>query len=149
MSALLAIADVVPPRRLFCTGGLAAAAVNMCLLIPSLPFGAACFLRLATGVAMSFVYPPGMKAAATWFKRDRGLALGAMVGALCVGSALPNLIIDVPWQVIIIATSSAACLGALAVLYSKTHRTRSLLVPLAPKPPCTSRLPRAHVLDPH
>ena len=90
-SAFLAIADVVPPRRLFCCGGLAAAASNALLLIPDLSFGAACVLRFLTGAAMAFVYPPGMKAAATWFKRGRGLGLGAMVGALCVGSALPNV----------------------------------------------------------
>ena len=29
----------------------------------------------------------------------RGLGLGAMVGALCIGSALPHVIVGVPWQV--------------------------------------------------
>ena len=73
-------------------------------------------LRGLTGVAMSFIYPPGMKAAATWFKRGRGLSLGAMVGALCVGSALPHVIVGVQWQTVIIATSAASAAGALLVI---------------------------------
>lgn len=115
-SAILGVADVVPPRRLFLVGGLSAAIVNILLLLPSLSFGTACVLRFLTGVAMAFIYPPGMKAAATWFKRGRGLGLGAMVGALCVGSALPHLIVGVQWQIVIIATSSASAAGALLIL---------------------------------
>ena len=109
-------ADVVPPRRLFCMGGLGGATANMLLLIPELSFGGACLLRFLTGVAMAFVYPPGMKAAATWFKKGRGLGLGAMVGALCVGSALPNVIVGVRWETVIIATSAVAAFGALLML---------------------------------
>ena len=97
-------------------GGLGGATANMLLLIPELSFGGACLLRFLTGVAMAFVYPPGMKAAATWFKKGRGLGLGAMVGALCVGSALPNVIVGVRWETVIIATSAVAAFGALLML---------------------------------
>ena len=37
---------MVPPRRLFCMGGLGGATANMLLLIPELSFGGACLLRL-------------------------------------------------------------------------------------------------------
>ena len=35
-----------------------------------------------TGMALAGVYPPAMKMAATWFRAERGLAIGAIVGAL-------------------------------------------------------------------
>jgi MFS family permease len=84
--------------------------------VPGLSFGAACVLRFLTGVAMAFVYPPGMKAAATWFRRGRGLGLGLMVAALCVGSALPNVLIGARWQVVVATTSAVAGGGALLAL---------------------------------
>ena len=118
-SALLAVADVVPPRRLLCAGGLTAAAANSLLLVPSLSFAGACVLRFATGVAMAFVYPPGMKAASTWFRRGRGLGLGAMVGALSVGSALPHVIVGAPLQTVIIGTSAASASGAVIIMLGR------------------------------
>ena len=48
-------------------------------------------MALAYGVFLAGVYPPGLKSMATWFRRQRGTALGVMVGALTLGSALPYL----------------------------------------------------------
>jgi MFS family permease len=53
---------------------------------------------------------------ATWFRRGRGVALGVMVGALTIGSALPHLVNGlggVRWQVVIVATSVLTVLGGL------------------------------------
>jgi MFS family permease len=36
-------------------------------------------LRVATGAALAWVYPPGMKIAAGWFERRRGTALGILI----------------------------------------------------------------------
>ena len=47
--------------------------------------------RFLTGVALAAVYPVAMKLAAGWFRRDRGLAIGVVIGALTVGVALPFL----------------------------------------------------------
>ena len=37
-------------------------------------------------MALAGVYPPGMKLVASWSERDRGLAIGLLVGALTVAS---------------------------------------------------------------
>ena len=44
-----------------------------------------------TGFALAGVYPPALKLVSTWFNRDRGLALGTVIGALTVGSSMPHL----------------------------------------------------------
>ena len=48
-------------------------------------------LRFLTGAALAWVYPPGMKIIAGWFRERRGSALGVVVGAVVLGSALPHL----------------------------------------------------------
>eukprot|EP00122_Pirum_gemmata_P008366 Pgem_evm1s7711 len=74
-------------------GGLVGAAINLILLsIPKAGFPTILVVRFLTGVCLAFVYGPGMKAASMWFVTHRGLVLGVMVGALTLGSALPNLI---------------------------------------------------------
>jgi MFS family permease len=89
--ALFNVADLVPSRRLFAAGALAAAVANGALLwAPS--FGAAVVLRCLTGVCLAAVYPPAMKMAATWFRSARGLAIGTVVGALTAGKAMPYLL---------------------------------------------------------
>ena len=117
-SALLAIADVVPARRLFVFSALAGAGANALLLglgpgdVP-IAFG----LRLLTGVALSGVYPSGLKVMTGWFKRDRGMALGLLVGALTIGTAGPHLIrgVGFGWQGVLGGASLLAVAGALVM----------------------------------
>ena len=42
-------------------------------------------------MAQAAAYPVAMKLVAGWFRRDRGLAIGVVIGALTVGTALPFL----------------------------------------------------------
>ena len=62
-----------------------------------------------------------MKIMAGWFRVDRGLAIGVLVGALTVGSALPYLFRAVgvmsglDWHVVVASASIAAILGGLLV----------------------------------
>jgi MFS family permease len=64
-----------------------------------------------------------MKIMATWTRRDRGLAIGLMVGALAVGSASPHLInalggVGGPWRpVIYLAALSAVSAAIIAGLF--------------------------------
>jgi MFS family permease len=107
VSALLTLPDRFPPRRVILGGALLAAAANLGLLAVD-GVGGAIVLRAVTGAALAAVYPPGMKAMAAWFRRDRGLALGVMVGALTLGSALPHLVNGLGGlsvEVVIITTS--------------------------------------------
>ncbi len=114
-SAVFNIADLVPPRRLMLVGAFGAATANIMLLLASGP-ASAIPLRFATGVFLAGVYPPGLKSMATWFRRGRGTALGVMVGALTVGSAMPHLVNGlggVRWETVIIATSALTVVGGL------------------------------------
>ncbi len=76
-------------------------------------------LRFVTGAALACVYPPGMKIAAGWFKERRGMALGVLVGAVCLGSAFPHLLAwnaaAVPWRTLMFASSLLALCGGVLV----------------------------------
>lgn len=91
VAAVLNLADVIPSRRYFALSALLAAAANAALLAAE-SYGGALALRFATGFFLAGVYPPGMKMAATWFRLNRGLAIGAVVGALTIGKAFPYLV---------------------------------------------------------
>ena len=90
IAAVLNLADVIPAGRLFSVSALLGALANATILAAP-GFGAALVLRFLTGFFLAGVYPPAMKMIATWFKADRGLAIGVIVGALTVGKATPYL----------------------------------------------------------
>lgn len=113
ISATVSLADLVPPRRLMLYGALGASAANAAMLVLH---GAAeaVALRFFTGLFLAGVYPPALKAMATWFRRGRGTALGIMVGALTLGTATPQLVAalgGLRWQVVIAATSLLTVAG--------------------------------------
>jgi hypothetical protein len=86
-SAVFNLPDVLPPRRMFALAAVAGALVNLLLAWVADGIGAALVLRFLTGVALAGVYPPGMKIAAGHVSgRGRGLAIGALVGALTLGA---------------------------------------------------------------
>jgi MFS family permease len=115
LSAVFNVPDLVPPRRLMLFGCLGAASANALIILAHGPT-VAIPLRFLTGAALAFVYPPSLKAIATWFRTGRGTALGVMVGALTLGSALPHLLNGlggVDWRPVLIATSALTLLGGL------------------------------------
>jgi len=115
VSATLNLADVVEPRRLILIGTIGAAAANLLLLAADGP-RLALPARFATGAFLAAVYPPALKAMSTWFRRGRGVALGVMVGALTLGSAMPHLVNGLGgarWQTVIVVTSLATLAGGL------------------------------------
>ncbi|WP_264778551.1 MFS transporter [Deinococcus aetherius] len=115
LSAALNLADRVPPRRLILAGALLAAGANLGLLVAGGPVAAG-VLRALTGAALALVYPPALKAMSAWFRTGRGVALGVMVGALTLGSALPHLVNGLGganWRGVILTTSLLAALGGL------------------------------------
>ena len=115
VSAGLGLADRIEPRMLILAGALGAAVSNLGLLVATdaavaIPF------RFATGACLALVYPSALKAMSTWFRYRRGTALGVMVGALTLGSALPHLINGVGgagWRAVVGATSAATVAGGL------------------------------------
>jgi MFS family permease len=86
--ALTGCADRFAASRLFAVGALLAALANLGFALAStwLPGMA---LRFATGVALAAVYPLGMKLVVSRAPQRKGEALGWLVGALTLGSALP------------------------------------------------------------
>lgn len=115
LAALLNLADLVPARAYFSVSALLGAAANAALLAaPDLGSGLLC--RFLTGFFLAGVYPPAMKMAATWFRSERGLAIGTIVGALTVGKAVPYLIRSVEGggaRGVILVASAGALLAAL------------------------------------
>ncbi|OLE81562.1 MAG: hypothetical protein AUF76_12625 [Acidobacteria bacterium 13_1_20CM_2_65_9] len=119
MSAILNLPDIINPRRLFAIGCVLGAAANAALVRAD---GAVSLIALrgATGAALAWVYPPGMKIAAGWFDTRRGAALGVLIGALTVGSAFPHLLASVsttiPWRTLMLCASALAVAGGIIVV---------------------------------
>ena len=136
--ALLAIADRFSPRRVFLMAALAGAA--LAVLTAWLPprLETLLVLRFATGVALAGIYPVGMKIAAGWYEEGLGFALGVLVGALLLGTALPfglrALGAEASWQSMMLLVAAVTAAGGV---------TMSLAVPdgpyLAPGAPISPR----------
>jgi MFS family permease len=113
-SAMLNLPDVINARRLFTFGCIAGAFANAALAVCRGPVSLIS-LRVVTGAALAWVYPPGMKVAAGWFERRRGAALGVLIGALTIGSAFPHLLAAmsaaVAWRVLVLFASALAIAG--------------------------------------
>jgi MFS family permease len=124
LSALFNVADVWTPRFVFAAGAVLGAVANSLIAVAAPGLAVAIVLRFITGFALAAVYPVGMKIMATWMKKDRGLGLGLLVGALTVGSASPHLIrvfggID-QWQpVLYIASGLALVAGIIGLRYGR------------------------------
>ena len=118
VSSVLNVADVVAPHIVIFAGSAGAAAANALLLTTHGPAGAIP-LRLATGFFLAGVYPPALKLMATWFRRGRGTALGILVGALTLGSALPHLVNGLgglDWRAVIAVDVGADLAGGVVAL---------------------------------
>lgn len=114
LASLVNLPDIVSLNRLMAIAATIAGLCNAALLLEPGATGAiAC--RIGTGLALAAIYPPALKLVSTWFVRNRGLALGAVVGALTLGSSMPHLFRaigeNVDWRLVIIL-SSLASLGA-------------------------------------
>lgn len=119
LSALFNVSDVTSPRFIFAAGALLGSLANGAIAIVPHNISYMLPLRFLTGFALAAVYPVGMKILVTWMKKDRGIGLGVLVGAVIVGSAAPHLIralCDInDWRQLIAATSGLALLGGMMV----------------------------------
>ena len=118
-SALFNLPDLVPSRRMFFVATVVAVSANTALVFLSgSPIVVATFLRLVVGVSLAGVYPAGLKVVSGWFDRRRGMALGVLVGALTVGSALPHLVrgTGLDWRPVILVSSVLAAIGGILML---------------------------------
>jgi DHA1 family inner membrane transport protein len=127
--ALLMLADRFRPTRVFLACSLLAAAFNAAAVLLQGQFALLVALRFAVGFLLAGIYPVGMKIASSWYREGLGAALGVLIGALVLGTALPHglralageealLALAVgawaPWQTVLLAVSVFAALGGLA-----------------------------------
>ena len=133
--ALTGAADVVPARRLIAIGALVAAAANAAFGLLAVDLATAIPLRALSGAGIAAVYPVAMKVLAGWFSRERGLAVGVLIGAITLGSAIPyalraaGAIVDLDWRLVVVAGSIPGVLAA-AIAWA-TVRDGPLAVPAA------------------
>ena len=115
--ALLTIADRFSPRRVFLACALAGAAINAASLAIPERLAPLVAIRFATGFFLAGIYPVGMKIASGWYRRGLGAALGVLVGALVLGTALPHglraLGSSWAWPTVVLAVSAIAAAGGL------------------------------------
>jgi MFS family permease len=120
VAAVLNLPDLIPSGRLFAAAAFLGAAANAAILaVPG--YRSALVLRFLTGFFLAGVYPPAMKMAATWFRSQRGLAIGIIVGALTIGKATPYLVRAIPHvglrPVVLTASVGAVIAGVLIMLF--------------------------------
>ncbi len=114
--------DVIPGPRLFAIGAFGAGIANLGLAMLATDLSSAIPFRVLTGVAQAAAYPVALKLIAGWFRHDRGLATGTIIGALTLGTALPLLFraigaaTGLDWRAVIAAASVTCFVGGVVVL---------------------------------
>jgi MFS family permease len=130
--AMFSVADRFSPRWVFLLCAVAGALANLLTGLTSSGPERLLVLRFITGLFLAGIYPVGMKIAAGWYKKGLGNALGFLIGALVLGTALPHLLkgglSTVPWQTVIILSSGICLLGGLlmfALIPDGPHMVKS------------------------
>jgi len=118
--SLLGLSDRFSPSFIFFLCSILAAGLNALYLADAESLNLTLFSRFATGFFLAGVYPVGMKIASDWKQEGLGHWLGALVGALVLGTAFPHVLKLVPGFIepaqLIIAVSLLASLGGLIMI---------------------------------
>jgi MFS family permease len=125
--ALLMVADRYPPGRVFLVcAALGAIANASMLLLGASQWATLLALRFAVGFLLAGIYPVGMRIAASWYREGLGAAMGVLIGALVLGTALPHGLralglsgggAALPWQAVVIGVSLLALAGGVATAW--------------------------------
>lgn len=117
--ALGGLADRYRASRIFVCSAIAGALFNACFAWLSEGLASAVVFRFLVGLSLAGIYPVGMKLIVSWAPERTGQALAQLVAMLTLGTALPHGLREVgaalPWQIIILASSGLALLGALLI----------------------------------
>ena len=130
VAAVLNLADVLPARTYVAGATLLATLCNLAVLL-SPSFAGTAWARFGTGFFLAGVYPPLMKMLATWFRAERGFAIGALVAALTLGQATPYLVRALGDADLVLVISSAGSLLAAALIFF-AYRGGPFAFPRAP-----------------
>jgi MFS family permease len=145
--ALLMLADRFRATRVFLACCLLAAACNAAIAGLDGQYHALLALRFAVGFLLAGIYPVGMKIAASWYREGLGAALGVLIGALVVGTALPHGLRALagsgaalpsvggllPWQTVVLAVSLLAAAGGVATAWLVPSPQTGSGVPIRPR----------------
>jgi MFS family permease len=116
---MFGLSDRFSPSRVFFLSTLAASVCNVFSLIHISSLPLMIYSRLATGFFLAGIYPIGMKIAADWKSEGLGHWLGALVGALVLGTAFPHSLKLIPGfvdpKILLMAISGLCVIGGLLV----------------------------------
>ncbi len=119
ISASLGLADKINPRKLFAFSALMSALFTIMFVFLYHYFFIEMILMLLTGIMMAGIYPVAVLIVSSWFPSRRGLALGIVIAGLTLGSALPHIILDLPfireWEALLEFSSMLSLLGGAIV----------------------------------
>lgn len=115
-SSYLGLPDRLNARKIFTVAALLGAVLNgLVILVDNAFLGIT--LRMLTGITLAGVYPTAVKLITQWFPNKRGIAIGILIAALTMGSALPHFIAvffsTVDWKLVIIISSGLAVISSL------------------------------------
>ncbi len=117
--ALGTISDRFSPSKVFMISAILGALCNIALLLTDITVFQVLLARFGTGFFLAGIYPIGMKIASDYYKDGLGKALGYLVGALVLGTALPHLLKTLSWnsdyKTVIRTTSILACIGGFLI----------------------------------
>jgi len=119
--AFFALSDRYSPRKIFLFSSILGAVSNLLILFIADDLISLLALRFITGFFLTGIYPIGMKIAAGWFKKGLGNAIGLLVGALVLGTALPHIIKSVggslPWEQVLYMVSAISVTGGVLMYF--------------------------------
>lgn len=147
--ALLMLADRFSPSRVFLACSLLGALANAATLLAGGDFATLLGLRFAVGFLLAGIYPVGMKIAASWYREGLGAAMGILIGALVLGTALPHGLRALagnggtglfalaglqPWETVVLGVSLLAAAGGVATaLLVPTHPSHAPAARISPR----------------
>lgn len=119
--AIFTISDRYSPSIVFFISAIMAGLLNLSIIWSGHTMTSLILTRMSIGFFLAGIYPVGMKIAADHYGSQLGRALGPLVGALVLGTALPHLLkwfsADLSWQLVILITSALALMGGLIIYF--------------------------------
>ncbi len=133
ISASLGLADKINPRKLFAFSALMSAIFTVMFVFLYHHFFVELILMLLTGIMMAGIYPVAVLIVSSWFPARRGLALGIVIAGLTLGSALPHIILDLPfireWEELLEFSSMLSLLGGAIVFLILRDNKKYMVAP--------------------
>lgn len=129
ISSLLGISDRYNTRKVFVVSVFLGAVINGLLIFVTYAW-LGFFLRFLTGITLAGVYPTAVKLISVRYPKQKGIAIGTLIGALTLGSALPHFLVtffgDINWKSVIFTSSILAFISAF-IMYKLVQDKTTLL----------------------